>query len=94
MDAIIAQNRREIGDTITEADPIRAAASGALEKYLSLPMSKAHEGTYAFWRDYKMTTDQAQKQLCNLARIHLTPPPTSTGMLNPFNLMIDLANNM
>ena len=78
MDAIIAQNVREtVGET--HRDSTRGTALVALEHYLSLPVTKSNEGTYSFWKSYSMTTDRAQKSLCNVARVHLTPPPTSTG---------------
>ena len=42
MDSIIAKKRQESGvPTVSEVDQIRAAATSALEKYLSLPMSTA-----------------------------------------------------
>ena len=85
MDAIIAQNQRETGQNLPGPSQrqrpltVREKAIDAVDEYLSLPVSTAEEGTYAFWREYKKTTDKAQKSLCKLARIHLTPPPTSTG---------------
>ena len=78
MDAIIAQKQRESGDVI-QVDSVRADAVKALDYYLGLPVTKYREGTYSFWRNYSVTTNKAQKALCKLARIHLTPPPTSTG---------------
>lgn len=78
MDAIIAQNQRETGDVI-QVDSVRADAVKAVDCYLSLPVTRHHEGTYSFWRNHSMTTDKAQKGLCKLSRIYLTPPPTSTG---------------
>ena len=80
--AIIADKQREMG--YIQTDTIRASTLKAVDYYLSLPLSEEHESTYSFWRQYSMTTDKAQKCLCNLARIYLTPPPTSTGMCNIF----------
>ena len=79
MDAIIAQNQRETGDVVVvQVDSVRADALKVVDYYLGLPVTKYNEGTYSFWRDY---SDKAQKGLCKLARIHLTPPPTSTGII-------------
>ena len=82
MSAIIAQNQRETGDS--EVDTARLAAKTALEHYLALPLSdpddkKNPQDTFSFWKSYSVTTDEAQKALCHLARVYLTPPPTSTG---------------
>ena len=80
MDEIIAQKQREEGQVI-QVDTVRADATKALEYYLGLPVTPDKEGTYSFWRDYSVTTDKAQMALCKLARIYLTPPPTTIGKL-------------
>ena len=88
MDAIIAQNQRGGGQNQPgpsqrqRPKTVREKAIDALDEYLSLPVSTNEEGTYSFWREYQKTSDKARKALCELARIHLTPPPTSTGKDN------------
>ena len=80
MSAIKAKAQREpghLGDV--QFDPARQAATAAIEHYLSLPLDENDGDTYTFWRNHQQTTDKAQRALCNLARIYLTPPPTSTG---------------
>ena len=86
--AIIRQNQVETGDS--EIDTIRAQAQKALDDYLSLPiLDEIQEGdapngsndTFIFWKNYSRTLNRAEKALAHLARIHLTPPPTSTGMV-------------
>ena len=87
MASIIRQNQQETGDT--EIDTTREAAKKALENYLCLPvLAEKEEGgrddpsndTFLFWKNHSRTSDKAQKALCHVARIYLTPPPTSTGM--------------
>ena len=64
-------------------DQLRTAAKKAIEHYLSLPVLQPDDpetpDTFAFWKNHCWTTDKAQKGLCHLARLYLTPPPTSTG---------------
>ena len=84
MSAIIAKNQRD--SQVSEVDAIRVAAQTALEHYLALPLSDPYDKTnpqdcFDFWRNYSVTTDKGQKALCHLARVFLTPPPTSTGMI-------------
>ena len=86
MASIVAQNQRTADPAV---DTLRISASAVLERYLSLPVSTHAEGTYQFWRNHSMTTDRAQKFLCELARIHLTPPPTSTGMCNFYTIIVN-----
>ena len=81
MAAIMAQNQRETGDS--EIDSTRIIAKNTIESYLKLPCSDPDvngEDTFKFWRDYSVTTNKAQKALCHLARVYLTPPPTSTDV--------------
>ena len=84
--AIIRQNQQETGDS--EIDTIRKMATSALETYLNLPVLDEKEpnvpddptnDTFLFWKKYSKTSNEAQEALCHLARIYLTPPPTSTG---------------
>ena len=63
---------------------LREAAKKALDQYLSLPVTESD--TYGFWRSYEKTTDMAQKSLCKMARIFLTPPPTSTDVERLFSI--------
>ena len=85
MSAIIAQNQREAGDY--EMDETRIAAEKVIDSYLALPVSDPDlsEDTFAFWRDHSVTTNKAQKALCHLARVFLTPPPTSTDIERLFS---------
>ena len=93
MAAIRSQNQRETGDASLPFDEIpqdstRIAATRAIDNYLGLPLSDADEtgeDTFKFWRNYSVTRDTAQKALCNLARLFLTPPPTSTDIERLFS---------
>ena len=85
---IIRKNQVQTGDS--EIDRTRNLAKKALEGYLSLPvLDEIQEGespdasndTFIFWRNFSKTNNKAEKALAHLARIHLTPPPTSTGMI-------------
>ena len=63
-------------------------ARKAIEDYLSLPLSDPAENgedAFKFWSNYSVTTNKAQKSLCHLARIFLTPPPTSTDVERLFS---------
>ena len=80
MSEIRAQSQREsrlAGDF--EFDAVKKSATVAIEHYLSLPMDDEDGNSFTFWRNHSKTTDKAQRALCHLARIYLTPPPTSTG---------------
>ena len=77
MSRIIAQNE---GSPDNVVDSLRTVAQKALDSYLSLPVIGLNEDTFSFWRNYSITTDKAQKCLCDLARHYLTPAPTSTGI--------------
>ena len=86
MAAIVAQNQRETGDI--EIDATRLAAKKAIDNYLGLPLSDPEENgedTFKFWRNYSVTANKAQKALCHLARLYLTPPPTSTDVERLFS---------
>ena len=72
-----ARIARSEGSTENEVDGIRMSAKNALDHYLALPVV---EDTFVFWKNYAVTTDKAQKCLCKLARLYLTPPPTTTGI--------------
>ena len=93
MAAIRSQNQRETGDASltfqdTPQDSTRNAATKAVDNYLCLPLSDPDENgedTFKFWRNYSVTRDTAQKALCNLARLFLTPPPTSTDIERLFS---------
>ena len=81
MTQIISESEQEPGNgvaeiEVAEMDGIRVSAKVALNEYLSLPLSPVN--TFKFWKNYSQTTDRAQRSLCKLARLHLTPPPTST----------------
>ena len=86
MDSIIAQKQRDEGQVV-QVDSVRADATKALDYYLGLPVTSDKEGPYSFWRDHSVTTDKAQKALCKLARIYLTPPPTSAGKIFVISLI-------
>ena len=75
MSQIVAEGQ---GTGDPEVDGLRTDASSALEQYLNRPV---RSGTFSFWKEYSQTTDYAQKCLCKVARLFLTPPPTSTGKL-------------
>ena len=79
----------------TEIDPTRTLAKKALDNYLSLPiLAEIQEGdapdasndTFIFWRNYSKNSNRAEKALAHLARIYLTPPPTSTGMFKTMEI--------
>ena len=76
MSQIISDSEQRPGNESAETDQIRISAKKALGQYLALPLSPSD--TFSFWKSYSLTTDQAQLSLCKLARLHLTPPPTST----------------
>ena len=77
--SIVTESQAEAGDM--EIDGQRLSARTVIDNYLNLPLSKHGEGTYTFWKEYTKTTDKAQKGLAHLARLYLTPPPTSTSKL-------------
>ena len=76
MSQIVSDSAHNPGNEAAETDGLRVLAKAALNQYLNLPLSPAD--TFSFWKSYSLTTDRAQKSLCRLARLHLTPPPTST----------------
>ena len=77
MSRIIARKK---GSQTTQDNGLRTMAEKALDSYLSLPVIGLNEDTFSFWRNYSVTSDKAQKCLCELARHYLTPAPTSTGI--------------
>ena len=90
MAGIVARKVRETGDSVTlhVTDSMRTVAEKAINQYLALPLSnpdETGEDTFKFWRDYSITTDKAQKALCHLARLYLTPAPTSTDVERLFS---------
>ena len=64
-----------------KTDEARIVAKKTVDHYLALPVSDPDksEDSFAFWRKHNVTTNKAQKARCQLARVFLTPPPTSTG---------------
>ena len=78
MRKTIKEKRASLG---SEIDCHRRTANKALDQYLALPNA---ENTMLFWKNHSITTDMAQEHLCELARVYLTPPPTSTGMLDNY----------
>ena len=88
MAGIVARKVRETGDGAGAIDSTRTEATKAIDHYLALPLSdpdETGEDTFRFWRDYSITTDKAQKALCHLARLYLTPAPTSTDVERLFS---------
>ena len=75
MSEIIEKGQQESGDF--EISGAGMSANATVQDYLSRPLCK---DTFEFWRGYSHTTEKAQKCLSNLARIYLTPPPTTTGI--------------
>ena len=53
--------------------------SAAVEDYLSNPIHDEMD-TFHFWKKYSKSGNATQKCLANLARLYLTPPPTSTDV--------------
>ena len=77
MSQLITQNE---GSHANEIDAMRTSAKDVLDTYLNQPAIGLDQDTLCFWKTLSMSTDKAQKSLCDLARHYLTPPPTSTGM--------------
>ena len=77
--SIVTESQVEAGDM--EIDGQRLSARNVIDTYLNLPLTKHGEGTYIFWKKYSKSNDVAQKGLAQLARVYLTPPPTSTSKL-------------
>ena len=86
MSQIISESEQNPGNEAVEIDRHRTSAKVALNQYLSLPLSSVD--TFSFWNSYSQTTDAAQKSLCALARLHLTPPPTSTDTERYANIVV------
>ena len=51
----------------------------AVEDYLCRPISEDTD-TFQFWKEYSKNGNKTQKCLARLARIYLTPAPTSTDV--------------
>lgn len=77
MAKIISKSQQKAGDH--EIDGIATTAAKAVEDYLSKPIHDDMD-TFHFWRDYEKEGDVTQKCLAKLARIYLTPAPTSTDV--------------
>ena len=76
MAKIIKRGQQESGDQ--EIEGAGMSANAAIQEYLSRPLC---DNTFEFWKRYSRSTERAQKCLSDLARIYLTPPPTTTGMI-------------
>ena len=84
MNRIIAKRvQRPGGQEISDA---LSRSNAAIDRYVDLPLDSldidkksASNATFQFWKDYSKNGDSIQKELAHIARIFLTPPPTSSG---------------
>lgn len=77
MAKIIERGQQESGDQ--DIAGAGMSANAAVHDYLSRPLCK---DTFEFWKKYGHSTEKAQRCLSELARVFLTPPPTTTGIHN------------
>ena len=85
MSRIISRKQGSAGDL--ETDSFMRSANKAVDHYLNLPLDpldidqkSTSNTTFMFWKNYSETGDRAQKSLSALARIYLTPAPTSSDV--------------
>ena len=77
MAKILSKSQQQSGDH--ELAGTGMTVNAAVEDYLSKPMYEDMD-TFHFWKEYSKSGDVTQRCLANLARLHLTPPPTSTDV--------------
>ena len=75
----IRAKRRSQNGSGNQGDEIEKSANKEVEDYLCYPASEDTD-TFTFWKDYSQSGSKARKCLARLARIHLTPAPTSTDV--------------
>ena len=91
-------SKSQHGSEDPEVDEVLKKAQEAIDEYLCKPVSDDTD-TFQFWREYDKSGNEVKKELARLARIYLTPAPTSTDVERlgceltvPF-LVLSLSNN-